>query len=894
MTNAGKQLDLFQRKPTLFDRYSLLVLMGFAFALPSLLLLARTAVQSHQNKVQDWLPKNYTETRDLVEFRQHFRGDQFVVVSWDGCRIGGNPASPDCEADDPRIENLVRLLMPDAVFPEFGDVEGDALPRSDAGPDAGAVAPPTPPPIVVRDISQSATGTDLPQESELEKLREYVASVTTARGTLWQMMGGPRGLTYRTASQRLAGSLLGPDGKTSCVVIQLSDAAIGNFRELLARPTSGWLRVLHPEGLLFRALRQAGIEPESAVLGGPPVDNVAIDQEGQRTLLRLAGLAGLLGLTLAWISLRSLVLTGMVFLCGIVSAAGSLALVAAMGDHTDAILFSMPPLVYVLAMSGAVHLINYYRETARSEGLDLAVERAMAMGWKPAVLCTATTALGLLSLCTSELTPIRKFGLYSAAGVVLMLGSLFLLLPAMLKLWPRSLVGPVAEPRRGVVAGNIARPGLIERFWGALGSGIVRRHGWVSLGCVIVIGLSCWGLTKVRSSVDLMKLFGPEARILHDYRWLEANLGNLVPLEVVLRFDHRCMADQDAEQRAIAEGRPVRETLSSVERLELVRNVQRLVNNRFGRTGSGIVSPPVSLATFLPQIPPAEKNASAVARRSVMELALENRPVALANTGYFHRDEATGDELWRISVRVAAFRDVDYGDFTGELRSLVDPAIASATAGLSGGSPAVTTTYTGVIPIVYKAQRALLASLVSSTWWSFATITPLLMLVARGFLAGLVSMLPNLLPVVCIFGAMGWLGVNIDIGSMMAASIALGVAVDDTIHYLTWFRHELDATGDRKQAIVGAYRHCATPTLQAALISGLGLSVFAFSSFMPTKKFGYLMLTILVAGMVAELVLLPALLASPLGRVFRINRVAGESGAAAKTSSGQQSAQRVA
>ena len=130
-------------------------------------------------------------------------------------------------------------------------------------------------------------------------------------------------------------------------------------------------------------------------------------------------------------------------------------------------------------------------------------------------------------------------------------------------------------------------------------------------------------------------------------------------------------------------------------------------------------------------------------------------------------------------------------------------------------------------------------------------------------------MLPNVLPVVVVFGGMGWRNTAIDIGSMMSASIALGVAVDDTIHYLTWFREELDQTGNRHQAILGAYRRCATPTLQAALINGLGPSVFAFSTFAPTRQFGYLMLTILLAGVVAELILLPALLAGPLGTAFQ-------------------------
>ena len=218
---------------------------------------------------------------------------------------------------------------------------------------------------------------------------------------------------------------------------------------------------------------------------------------------------------------------------------------------------------------------------------------------------------------------------------------------------------------------------------------------------------------------------------------------------------------------------------------------------------------------------------------------------------------------------MAAFRDVDYGQFVTDLRAVIDPYVKEAGGHVSGNVEPVKVTYTGVIPIVYKAQRSLLGSLVNSTWWSFATITPLLMLVSRGFLAGMVAMLPNILPVLAIFGAMGWLMVPIDIGSMMAASIALGVAVDDTIHYLTWFRHELNETGSRHLAILGAYRHCATPTVQAAMINGLALSVFAFSTFMPTRKFGFLMLTILVAGMVAELVLLPALLASPLGRAFK-------------------------
>jgi multidrug efflux pump subunit AcrB len=144
-----------------------------------------------------------------------------------------------------------------------------------------------------------------------------------------------------------------------------------------------------------------------------------------------------------------------------------------------------------------------------------------------------------------------------------------------------------------------------------------------------------------------------------------------------------------------------------------------------------------------------------------------------------------------------------------------------------------------------------------------------MMFICGGVFAGAVAMLPNVLPILVVFGGMGWLGFPVDIGSMMAASIALGVAVDDTIHYLAWFREDFEKLHDRNEAVVSAYTRCATPTLQSALINGLGLSVFAVSSFTPTARFGWLMLTILVAGVIAELVMLPSLLFSPLGKAFR-------------------------
>jgi hypothetical protein len=498
----------------------------------------------------------------------------------------------------------------------------------------------------------------------------------------------------------------------------------------------------------------------------------------------------------------------------------------------------------------------------------------------------------------------------------------------------------------------------------------------------------------VHTNIDLLKLFDEGVRVRQDYAWLEKNVCRLVPLEIVVQFP------QD-KQRSAADNADAVEAahkLSYLERLELVSLTQQTIDKELGPSGRNLVGPSLSPVTFAPPIPANSQSSWSMARRRVTDVKLEESEAALARSGYLRIDPTSGAELWRISLRAAAFADLDYGAFVNNVRAVIEPVLAAqrlreqvlaliakraADGSLSGASVCVwerptphapkkgaadvdalaiytaatqellskarlkltaanldftkldetqrhaalehfksfdcvvvvgsianadlqllaksgarvvdgrdelkqiaeetvvahdanstdiSAVYTGVVPIVYKAQRALLENLIQSSFWSFVTITPLMMLVCRSISGGAVVMLPNALPVLVVFGGMGWLGIPVDIGSMMAASIALGVAVDDTIHYLTWYREGLNEFADRKLAIISAYRRCAPPTLQAAMISGLGLSVFALSTFTPTQKLGWLMMTILLAGVVAELVMLPAILAGPLGRVFDIRR----------------------
>ena len=813
------------KQRTFFGRFAIPILLLIGAVAPFVVYSAAVTVKSNSNRVQDWLPKSFVETGDLAYFREHFLGDQFVLISWEGCKLGGDPRDPDAEPDDPRIEKLVQALVPDP-----------------------------------------ASGKTLPADSKLH----YFKAVTTGRHLMNQLTNPPMELSHAEALKRLQGLVIGPDGRQTCVLVSLTDDASPHFRELIGRGDTRLRKSKHKPGLLFNVLEEIGVPKETVHLGGPPVDNVSIDEEGERTLVRLAFLSGGFGLLLAWWSLRSVKLTLIVFACGLFSGALGLAAVWWTGQTADAVLMSMPSMVYVLAISGAIHLINYYRDEVDERGAEGAPGRALSHGWWPTCLCSITTAFGLLSLCASDLTPIRKFGAYSALGLLMALSVLFLYLPAALTIWPmKNRKRPTEDEareaaRKAATQKKVKRDyhAVLDAFWRRFGTFVIRRNGMVTAICLIVIAALAGGIYRTRTSINLLELFDGNARILKDYRWLEQNVGRLVPMEIVIKFRDGAQVEHDKRL-------PNDHRYTLQDRMAVVSTIQGLIEERFGPNGEKIIGPSLSAATFVPEITPGGKGISVTARDAVTNKLLKQNYEQLVEAGYLRVDKSDNSELWRISLRVAAFQNVDYGVFADEVRSLVIPVTEHySRAWPKTDGPMVSAIFTGVVPIVYKAQRALLDSLIQSTVWSFLTITPLLMFVCRSIGGGLVAMIPNVLPILVVFGGMAWIDYPVSIGSMMAASIALGVAVDDTIHYLTWFRADLNDSMDRNSAILVAYRRCGTPTLQAALVNGVGLSVFAVSTFTPTREFGLLMLTIMLAGGVAELVMMPALLAGPLGGVF--------------------------
>ncbi|HVU89818.1 MAG TPA: MMPL family transporter [Pirellulales bacterium] len=684
-------------------------------------------------------------------------------------------------------------------------------------------------------VDARRSGTDGPIDTAL------FSTVLTGPEVVERLTRAPVNLTRAEAAARLAGVLVGKDHRQVSAVVSLSPKGQVDLHDTLAQ--------------LEKAAEMAtGLSARDIYMGGPPVDNVAIDDESAGTLRYLAGLSALTGLGLAYWCMRQWGLTVLICTAAVYSALVALAMVYFTGNMMDAIMYSMPPVVYTAALSGAIHIINYYRATVGEGGRAGAAGRALRRAWLPCMLSAMTTAIGLGSLCISELVPIRLFGFYSCLGVLCTLALLFTCVPAALQLWPpRPVAPPAIHPWDEPTDGR-----WFHRLGLKLAWGIVGHHALVILAfATTLVGLGI-GARYVKTSVSIANLFSPEAELVRKYEWLQEHLGGLIPMEVIIRFDNR-----ENQQ-------------SFLERLTLVDRIERHL------VALPEVSSSMSPVTFAPSLDQPVSSGGRGASKAMQRLLVRNPErvrqdvlnkqllksrAEFESSDYLSRDTADGndEEEWRISLRLLADEDVDYGLFVHEIERQVEPFLDAANDPDVRGASAL---YTGVTPVVYKAERALLNGLIESFFTAFLIMAAVMAIVYRSVLAGLLVMFPNVWPMAVVFGYLGYAGAVIDIGTMMTASVAMGVSVDDAAHYLTWFRFGIGRGYDRKTAAVFAYRNAAVAMAQSSIIVGLGLAVFGFSSFVPTKMFGLLMLLLLAWGLFADLVLLPAIVAGPLGRFF--------------------------
>ncbi|MBD3674075.1 MAG: MMPL family transporter [Planctomycetaceae bacterium] len=604
---------------------------------------------------------------------------------------------------------------------------------------------------------------------------------------------------------------------------------------------------------------QTGIPEDKLHMGGRLVASAALNEEVLKAAFNPdyprsefhkrspIMLSMIVGVVLSLTMLRSLRLAVLVIFSAFITVYFTLTLVPITNGSMNMVLVVMPTLLMVLTMSGAIHVANYWKHAAVKTP-DKAVPNAFRLAWKPCFLASVTTAIGLSSLATSSLVPVRDFGVYSAVGCLIAFIVVLYVLPSLLQFWPSRNV-------------NVQK--VNSRPWQLLGGFLCRHHLLITTVCLIVAAGSAYGLKYFNTETKVIRYFPEDNKVVQDYHYIEGNLVHIVGVDTIVKFKSSAVDD-----------------MTIIERMEVVRKLEERIRQHPEISGT------VSLADFFEETenPVSKKEQSkggfslldprrqAIRRANEIEKRIKEGQYEVSSFLSLPADEDAeepievsehhyelsepDDELWRITAQVAIMSDLDYADLTQEINEMAKEELKLYQADH---------VVSGMVPIFLRTQEAVLESLIRSFAYAFIVIAIVMMIVLKDFVAGLLTMLPNLWPVAVVFGLISWNGLDVDIGTMITASVALGIAVDGTLHLLTWFREGIAEGKSAEQAISLAMGHCAPALWQTSMAVGLGLFMLSFADLLLVSRFGWLMAVLIFAALFADLILLPAMLGGSLG-----------------------------
>lgn len=766
------------------------------------------AVSTLFNRPSDWIPADMPVRVEFDDFARRFSVTDLLLVSWDGADL-----------DSAQLDEATKLLQPltmESSTRNVGlaqaerDIIADAKNAGDDGQEN-----------VIR-VNAAQTISKLLDQLD-EKPLHWARSGTEL---LDQMTSAPANLPRASAVKRLSGSIVGPDNQQTCLVISLTEIGLQKRRPVLTT--------------IRQALsQQLGISLTEIAIAGGPYDGNVIDDASIRSVQTFSPPSAILAALICFLCIRSVALTVAITLVAIIGEGLVLAAVYYSGSPMNAVLIVLPPLVFVLTISSGIHLSNYYLDTLREfpeATRAQAAAIAMRAGTTPCLVAASTTIIGLGSLLLVRLEPIRIFGAVASLGLMVTLALLLLILPGAMLLYG----GPREVSDKQLLFGTqtAVSPGRMRRRFRIA----LRRilHYPVAVILCFAIGTTALGtgLWELNTSINMPRMFDANHPLRTQYDWFENNIGPTINGELLLRFPTNELG-QDA-----------------IDRLELVKEAHIAIAR------SEEVGGVLSAVSFLPAVPKG-RGVSATASRSVIRAQLVDPESSVGKLGYISRDDEA--EVWRISFRLPMTTKTDYAREIDAVGIAATDSIRKMVKVENAASSLPEVVLTGGVKVSQEAQEILLHDLFKSFISAFAIVAVVMVLLLRNVRGGLIAMIPNLFPTVALFGYMGLTDVPLDIGSVMTASVALGIAVDDTIHLLSRFSSRTARGITRKHAAWGALQQCGMAMVHTTLVCGLSLLVYAMSDFVPTRHFAYLMFGLLVMALLGDLLLLPALMVSRIG-----------------------------
>ena len=468
----------------------------------------------------------------------------------------------------------------------------------------------------------------------------------------------------------------------------------------------------------------------------------------------------------------------------------------------------LPVLVSLVGLTDGVHLLVQIRKL-RSEGVPpkLAAKLGLKDVGLACALTSLTTAIGFGSLATANHEFVREFGICCVVGVILSLVSVVTTIPLACSTWVGKFVHVGQE--KSLVDQQLGRIGVIVEW-------VLNRKRVVSqIAIVSTVGLIGISLT-LRPDDRRSNALPTKSEPARTIALLDAEMGGIDSNSIVVDWDATIESD-------------------SPQVLEFVAEIDALLAKE------PLIGHPLSIANLIDALPGEGQPAD---RMSMLELL----PPPLKRA-FYTPERRTATVTFRVQ------------DLGIRKYSAVFDRIESAVAELVEQSPGFATRMTGDSIWRWRNLYEIVVDLATSLGVASLIIFAVLALVYRSFRIGLISIVPNCFPLAVAGSWLALTGQSLEVVTVCAFTVCLGIAVDDTIHFLTRFLEERKRTGDDQEAIRRAFTGVGTALIMTTIVLVAGFSTVLLSDSRDHFIFASMGAITLTAALFADLVFLPALLA---------------------------------
>ncbi len=640
------------------------------------------------------------------------------------------------------------------------------------------------------------------------------------------LIGEPEvdGTTVERVRSTLAGSdvvkggLLSVDERLATLAVFLDPTVrdIDPMRNVVMAVREALERHPPPDG--FRALL-SGL-PELRV---EVVDDLAKDMA---TLIPMGGVVYLIVLALMFRRASGALLP--LFAVGI-GLTWTLATFAVLGDSLNLVSNVLPILLMIIGVSSCVQIVTCYAEQSAG-GLDrrTAAQTAIAKMAAPCFLAAVTTAVGFASLFTARSVILNRFGWQAAIGIGFQYVSTLLTLGALFRFFQAPTYVGTSE----------AQPGLLTRTVTMLGYA-VARHPRVTMICAAaVLGLAVWSGSYVQiNSYAIGETFPESHPSMQTLRLLDRELSGIMPLEVSLTArEPDAFLQPDVFHRVVrvehaaAQQPGVSMTQSYAD---LIREVLRAWPGRRRNESDEAL------------VPLSEVGAERLERTHRF---LDRFAEA------FHYDSFLTSDGTRARIRMR-LREIG----SRETLAIIDSLRQTLSQEFPPDGP-IQAQLTGEGYVNALALTILIRDLFYSLLTASLVIFTLIAFEFRSLRAGLIAALPNLTPLAVTLGYMGLRGYEMNVANVIAFTICLGLADDNTIYFLYRFRQEMEHTHQPTEAVRRAFLGTGRAIVLTSVLLLVGMSVLLWSDFVPTRRFAELTSVTILGNLLGVLLLLPACL----------------------------------